>query len=173
VHVVRAGDTLALIAYEYDSSLQCLLDANGLTRDSLIFEGQEVRVCILVTLTPTLTLTGGPDSTATPTPTPVPPALLAPANGASIARNRPVILQWAAARPLLGNQHYLVIVRNVTQDTELRETTRETSFRLPADWQPGLGQSAQFEWQVVIVGSDDPTALPISGPGVVWTFTWG
>ena len=90
-----------------------------------------------------------------------------------IPRNRLVVLQWVAARPLVGDQHYLIVVHNLTQDDELRVTTRDTVFRLPNEWQPGLGQSARFEWQVVIVGSDDPGAPPVSGPGVVWTFTWG
>lgn len=173
LHEVQSGDTIFGIAYQYDSSATCILQANGLTQDTLLFEGQILRVCILVTLTPTLTPTGGPDSTATPTPTLSPPPLLAPGDGAQIARSEAIVLQWATMRPLRGNQHYLVIVRNASRNEEFRETTQSNILRLPDSLRPGIGQQATFEWQIMIVAGSDDYAPIISGEGISWRFTWG
>jgi LysM repeat protein len=173
MHEVRAGDTIIGIAYQYDSSVTCVMRDNGLTEDTPIHEGQILRVCILATLTPTLTPTGGPDSTATPTPTLSPPLLLAPGDGAQVSRNRSAVLQWASVRLLEDNQYYLVIVRNTASDEEYRYTTRDNILRLPDALRPGLGQSATYEWRVVIVTGSNPDSAPvISGEGLAWQFLW-
>ena len=173
IHDVQSGDTIAWIAYAYTSRQVDIRLANGLTEESLIFPGQKLKVPILVTLTPTLTPTGGPDSTATPTPIPQPPSLLFPSNGVTIPRNREVVLQWVAVYPLQGNQHYLVIIRDLGNGEEWRVMTRSNSYRLPVELQPGSGRSVQFEWQVVIVGGSTPTSPVISEQGDIWTFSWG
>ncbi len=173
MHQVRSGDTIIGIAYQYDSSVSCIMRENGLTQDTPIHEGQILRVCILVTLTPTLTPTGGPDSTVTPTPTLSPPLQLAPGDGAQVSRNRTAVLQWAAVRALEDNQYYLVIVRDVAAGEEHRYTTRDNILRMPDALRPGLGQSATYEWHVVIVsGSNPESAQLISGEGPAWRFLW-
>ena len=56
-HVVVVGDTLSAIADQYDSTLEAIMEANGITDASLIFVGQE------------LTIPGAaaaPEATATP-----------------------------------------------------------------------------------------------------------
>ena len=171
VHDVTEGDTIASIAYEYVSRVDAIMEANG--SPQFIVPGEKINVPILVTMTPTLTPTGGPDSTATPTPTLSPPSLLGPADGETIARGDDVILQWVAVHELAENQYYLVVVHNLGTDEEHRATTRSNSYRLPGGLRPGIGQSAQFEWQVVIVNGNKTDGIAISGLGPTWTFTWG
>jgi len=173
MHEVREGETPAGLAYAYDTTVRDIFQDNGLTENSFIFPGQILRIRIKVTLTPTLTPTGGPDSTATPTPTLSPPALLAPANGARIAGNQRVVLQWAANQPLASTAYYLVQVRNTQTGEIFRAITRSNIYRLPADLRPGMGQSVDFAWRVVIVGGSTVDAAVISGQGSDWVFTWG
>jgi LysM repeat protein len=176
VHAVREGESLALIATEYDSNLNCIIQNNTFTHDAegnpLVYQGQRVNVCVIVTPIPSPTPTGGPGSTATPTPTYSPPLLLAPANGASIARNQDVVLQWAAIRPLGRDERYLVIVQDLARNQEFRATTRTNSLRLPSELRPGAGKSGEYEWRVVIVGEDDIEAPAISGLGEPYRFVW-
>lgn len=173
MHEVREGETPAGLAYAYDTTVRDIFQDNGLTENSFIFPGQILRIRIKVTLTPTLTPTGGPDSTATPTPTLSPPALLAPANGAKFAGNQQVVLQWAANQPLASTAYYLVQVRNIKTGEIFRATTRSNIYRLPADLRPGVGQSVDFAWRVVIVGGSTVDAVVISGQEDDWVFTWG
>lgn len=173
LHEVREGDTISLLAGQYNSRVDAILAANGLPQNPLIVPGQKILVPILVTPTPTLTPTGGPGSTATPVPTFSPPSLLAPAKGETISRGDAVILQWVAVNSLSAGQYYMVIVRNTATDQEHRATTHSNSYRLPGSLQPGIAQSAQFEWRVVVVSGTETTAPPISGQGPAWTFTWG
>jgi LysM repeat protein len=172
MHEVQSGDTIIGIAYQYDSSVTCVMQENSLTQDTPIHEGQVLRVCILVTLTPTLTPTGGPDSTVTPTPTLSPPLLLAPGDGAEVSRNRTAVLQWAAVRLLEADQYYLVTVWDVETGEEHLYTTRDNILRMPDSLRPGLGQSATYEWRVVIVSGAAPESPVISGQGPVWQFVW-
>lgn len=171
LHEVKEGDSIASIAYAYNSLPDAVMKANG--SPAFIVPGQEIIVPILVTMTPTLTPTGGPGSTATPIPTLSAPSLLAPASGEEIGRGNAVILQWVTVNSLAATQYYMVIVRNKATDKEHRATTRSNSYRLPDSLRPGIGQSAQFEWQVVVVNGTGMTAPPVSGQGPVWTFTWG
>lgn len=173
LHEVQSGETIVYIAIKYNTRLDAVLEANGLTAESFIQPGQQIYVPILVTLTPTLTPTGGPGSTATPVPTFSPPTLLAPARGETISRGDAVILQWVTVNSLSAGQYYLVIVRKVGTEEEHRATTHSNSYRLPAGLRPGIGQSARFEWRVVVVSGTETTAPPISGQGPAWAFTWG
>jgi LysM repeat protein len=168
IHLVKAGDTIASIAVAYNSTVTCLLRENALSANSPIFEGQQIKVCILVTLTPTLTPTGGPNSTATPTPTPSAPILLAPASNAKIPRNQSVNLQWTTIRPLSEGQYYLVVLQNLSTNEENRYTTRTNAYRLPDSLKRG-----QYQWRVVIVNGDNTNAPLVSGTGEFHTFTWG
>jgi LysM repeat protein len=171
LHEVREGDSIASIAYDYGSLPDAVNKANG--SPAFIVPGQQIIVPILVTMTPTLTPTGGPGSTATPIPTLSPPSLLAPAKDEAFGRGDTIILQWVSVNALPANQYYMVIVRNTQTEQEHRATTHSNSYRLPNSLRPGIGQSVQFEWRVVVVGSNATTAPPISGQGPPWTFTWG
>lgn len=168
IHIVKAGDTIASIALEYNSTVTCLLRENALPQNPTIFEGQQIKVCILVTLTPTLTPTGGPNSTATSTPTPSAPTLLAPAPNARIARNQSVTLQWITIQPLAEGQYYLIVLQNLSTNEEARYTTHTNAYRLPDSLKRG-----QYQWRVVIVSGNNTDAPLVSGTGEFRSFTWG
>ncbi len=173
IHTVQEGETVAGLAFAYGTRVNAILEANGLPQDPLIFPGNQLLIPILVTLTPTLTPTGGPGSTATPLPTLSAPTLLAPANGATLARGQSVVLQWVADRPLAEGTHYLVVVRRTDTGAEHRATTQSSIYRLPAELQPGLGESLRYEWRVLVISGSAPDAPVISGQGATSTFTWG
>lgn len=172
LHEVVEGETCAGLARAYDTTVPDVLNDNNLTEDCIIAPGEILRIRIKVTLTPTLTPTGGPDSTATPTPTLSPPALVAPANGATIARGETVALQWVAAQQLPAGASYLVRVRNTATDAEFRAVTGSTVYRLPSSLAPSSG-SAAYEWTVVVVDGSGEESPVVSGQGSGWSFTWG
>lgn len=61
-HTVQAGDTVSAIASAHGVSTQAVLDANGLTRDSIIYPGQTLAIP-----GPTLSAVPAAASTAAPT----------------------------------------------------------------------------------------------------------
>ena len=177
IHTVREGETIASIAFQYDSSVPCILQNNNFSysgQEPIIFVGQQINVCIVVTLTPTPSPTGDPfNSTATPTPTLAPPLLLAPANGATYGRGDDVVLQWIGTYPLTGDQRYLVIVQDLTNNRDFRSLTTDNAFTLPNDLRPSVGQSLNFEWRVVVVQGSTAESPMVSGLGEPRQFTWG
>lgn len=177
IHEVQSGDTCLSIALQYNTRVQDLMAANGIASNCLISPGQKLKVPILVTLTPTLTPTGGPNSTATPTPTFSSPSLLVPANNATIARGDTIVLQWATVHALDSSQNYLVLVTNLGTGDAFRAVTRANTYRfsdnVPDNMKPTIGQSARYEWQILVIAGTDPNSKPISGQDVKWDFTWG
>lgn len=171
IHSVQEGETIAGIAFAYDSSVTAILQENALPNDPIIQIGQIIRVPILISPTPTLTPTGGPDSTATPIPTSSAPRQIAPANGSQVGRSERVVLQWAAIHPLQNNERYLVIVLNLATGEEFRAATHSTIYRLPDQLRPGIGQSIEYAWQVLVIRGEN-TSVPLPGAGS-WQFTWG
>nr|MBN1229633.1 LysM peptidoglycan-binding domain-containing protein [Anaerolineae bacterium] len=173
MHEVVEGDTCSGLAFQYTTVVGDIIRDNGLTDSCFISPGDILKIYIRVTLTPTLTPTGGPDSTATPTPTLMPPTLFAPANGASIAAEDSVVLQWAATQPLGAGLYYLVVLRNVETGDEYEYVTRSNALRVPQDVQGAAGQVTRFEWWVVIVAGDTTGSPVISGDGGIFQFNWG
>ncbi|HEX5859127.1 MAG TPA: LysM peptidoglycan-binding domain-containing protein [Microbacterium sp.] len=70
-HTVAAGDTISAIANKYGTTTQAVLDANGLSRSSIIYPGQ------------TLALAGAPASAPPPAQSAPPPPAPAPAPNAA------------------------------------------------------------------------------------------
>ena len=173
MHEVQEGETLSYLAFAYDTTLDDLYRDNFLNETSFINPGDILKIYIRVTLTPTLTPTGGPDSTATPLPTLSAPSLLAPANGATIARDETVVLQWASTQALHTGQSYMVILSNSGSGEESRYITASNILRIPREMKPGAGQSATYAWYVVVVQGSTTSSPVISGQGSTFTFTWG
>ena len=178
VHTVRPGDSIAQIAFIYDSHVPCILRNNNMLYNAegepIIAEGQQINVCIVSTLTPTPSPTGDPsNSTGTPVPTQDSPLLVAPANGAVFGRAEDVTLQWAVIFPLAEGQYYQVIALDLTGNREFRATTTANAFTLPNELRPPIGQSAQLQWRVVIVEGTAVDAPVVSSLGEVWEFIWG
>ncbi len=67
IHIVQPGQTLMMIALSYGVSLERILELNGLTRDSLIYPGDEIIIVPPLTVSPTF-----PPATSTPSFTPSP-----------------------------------------------------------------------------------------------------
>ena len=177
IHTVREGETIAQIALLYDSHVPCILQNNlfdFVDQEPIIFVGQQINVCVISTLTPTPSSTGDPfNSTSTPTPTLSPPLLLSPPDGASFGRGQQVTLRWVATFPLKVSQRYQVIVQDVAGNREFRALTTANAFTLPNDLRPSLGQSINYDWQILIVEGTMADAPIISGLGEIRQFTWG
>lgn len=171
IHIVQENETVAGLAYQYETRVSDIQDANGIT--DIIYLEQQLRIPILITLTPTLTPTGGPDATPTPLPDEPAPSLLSPSDGFTIPRGQAVILQWVANRALQDNNAYLITIRNSATGDEIAEVTRSNALRVPAELQPGVGAAITYTWSVTIIASENPTASPVSSPSEPWSFTWG
>lgn len=73
-YLVVAGDTVGGLALRYDSTVQAIIDYNGLSDSGLIFIGQ-------VLLIPVREGLGSPVILPTATPTPLPPTAVTPVDG--------------------------------------------------------------------------------------------
>ncbi len=171
VHIVQENETVAGLAYQYETRVSDIQEANGIT--DIIYLDQELRIPILITLTPTLTPTGGPDATPTPLPDEPAPSLLSPADDFTIPRGQAVILQWVANRALQDDDAYRITIRNSESGDEITQVTRSNALRVPAELQPGVGASITYTWSVTIIAGENPGAAPVSSPSETWSFTWG
>jgi hypothetical protein len=130
--------------------------------------------------TPVPTVTGTPTpplATFTPgVPRPT-PALLTPADNATIAGGDQVLLTWTSVGLLSEDEWYVVTVR-VGQAGKILDPywTKATSWRLPAEYRPAGQGGTLFTWQVQLVygkpGAADPRPAPIGQASVPRHFTW-
>jgi LysM repeat protein len=74
VYVVQVGDTLDEIAKEYDTTIQSIVELNGLTDASRIFPGQELQIYASTGVLPDEETDAGTGA-ALPTPTPLPTSI--------------------------------------------------------------------------------------------------
>ena len=74
-YVVKAGDSLSAIAFQYGLSLQELMTANNLTDPDVLYVGQKLNIPVAgsVTVVPTPRPTAAPTGAPTPIPTNTPP----------------------------------------------------------------------------------------------------
>lgn len=182
-YVVSEGDTLLGIATEQDIGLESLLEANGLTENSLLSVGQN-----LVIPAPTPTPTPDP-ADATPTPIVLPtrdpslkydvPPLLWPPDGARLSPSQgPLVLSWVSVGILEGEEFYVVELRWRVEGEEhpVRQWTRATSWRVPETLQPsGLahyGWGVDVRRQTAVDSRGDPIGPRISQPSERRSFTW-
>jgi LysM repeat protein len=61
-HTVRSGDTVTAIAQAHGVSVQAVLDANGLTRGSIIYPGQTLAIPAVLSATPAVASTPAPSA---------------------------------------------------------------------------------------------------------------
>lgn len=174
-YVVKSGDTLSDIAFEYDVSLAMIQQANpGLDLDILSI-GQEITLPLKPpTFTPTPTVT--PTSSATPGPPFLTPYLLLPSDGALIeGDDSTVLLSWTASEFLDENIFYVVLITDEAGQTTTY-FTQATSYRLPAEMRPPT--LTTYTWQVVIMeqlGLDENGnfyGTPLSNPSPTRRFSW-
>lgn len=174
-YVIKGGDTLSGIAFEYDTSISAIELANPDLNLDLLSVGQEIVVPLRPpTLTPTPTIT--PTPTFTPPPPFRAPALLLPADGALIEGDQSTVLLSWTTTGLLSDNHYYVIY--LTDDTDHTTTfqTRGTSYRLPAEARPN--KLTTYSWYVMVmekIGIDKDGIFrgkTLSPTGETRTFQW-
>jgi len=79
VHVVKRGETLAIIARLYSVTVAAIVRANNISNPSLIYTGQRLNIPASVQVLPTIT--PRPAQTGAPTKAPVPTATIKPTSG--------------------------------------------------------------------------------------------
>jgi LysM repeat protein len=185
-YIVQAGDTLSTIATRFGSSVENLMRANNLAAGQFIRPGD-----VLV-----IPVTGAPPEAFDVTPEATPaapqgsggattatiyaqPRLIAPSEGAVIARTEPVIFQWTTVDLLAANEWYVVQIlpRNLAARTLPTAWTKQTTYRLEPSLAPEEGKAADYAWLVSVVRvvrtADGRTLLEAaSPPSAVRTFSW-
>lgn len=158
--VVRAGDTIDLIAKRLGSSVEAVVRANDKleSADTIIRPGDQLIVPVgTVTGTLSLEFSDPPTVTPVPTPTPTPgprwpaPQPLSPQNGQTFTGGS-VLLQWLSVGTLDPNEVYFVrVVPDAPTQEQLAEVTTGTSLRVPAEWLQRLSRRTdRFTWNVQV-----------------------
>jgi LysM repeat protein len=179
-YTVLEGDSLFGIATLFNLDLQAILAANRLEEQSLISPGDTICIPQVYESFEFGDDEAGDSAENKATPTPSGPRLLYPQPDADLTSNDPPVLQWLAQKDLAPDEQYMVEVTNLSAvDTHpLRQFTRNTSLKMPEEWQPPAGEQHQFRWRVRIVlvtGERDDGELIYSFGGPVSSdefFTW-
>ena len=165
-YTVQTGDNIIQIAVQFDATIEILSQLNPEVTFSQcdfgmasgggncivqLVAGQQLRVPVP---TPTPTLSPTPNGSETPTPTATPtfnaPSLLNPGDRALFGRDDIVTLRWVTTGVLGPDEIYQVTVTDTTAGRVYTETTNDTLFIIPAEWQPANGQRHTFTWQVAV-----------------------
>ncbi len=112
VHVVQSGEILALVAGRYGTTAVAVASANGIDDPNLIYAGQVLTIPMLspeAALAATPVLTGSLETLTVTQPYTLPvPALVAPADGATVSGT--LELQWQWPGQLEPGHYFAVLV---------------------------------------------------------------
>lgn len=173
-HTVAEGESMSLIEAAYEVPSERIMEWNNLSSD-VVWIGQPLEIPICYR-----TFAGG----VTVTPTMAPPypktELLLPQEGQGYEGDVDVVLQWSSVGELRSNEHYQVVVMDLTTNEQERfyGYSKETNFTLPDSLMPEDDLPHVFEWWVVPVaqiGADingDPLYTDGGPASDVWVFTW-
>jgi len=119
-HIVKAGDTLSLIAARYGLTLEEILALNNLTLTSLIFPGDVILIQVAPTATATVIATAStsptPSSTASQTSTATATASeTATATASPSSTSEPIVQQQAASSPPLDPLNSMLAIMENTE----------------------------------------------------------
>lgn len=173
---VQAGDTISTIATRYKSQIDWIMQANSIKPGDILRIGQALLIP-LVPATPTPTPTA-PVVPVTPTPTETPglaaPQLLAPGDGTMISGADSVLLTWTSVGVLAPEEYYVVTLRSPEKETAIATWwTKNTSWRLPSDYQPTGSAGVDYIWRVQVRrGAQDKPGEATSPTSVTKRFTW-
>lgn len=175
IHVVRSGETLSLIAEEYDISVSVLRAANDIDSGDETIRPDQSLVIPVNTPVPSPTPTPAADLTPTPEQPYDSPPLLQPADGAVVKDGEPVLLQWASVSVLQPNEWYELRLwqpgGGVVSGT-IR--TRTTAWRVPVDLLERADDDApRVRWLVRVVresGADGYEQAGFASPAK--SFVW-
>ena len=175
IHVVEEGEVLGLIAEQYDTSMEAILEANGLEDADLISIGQEL---IIVDTKGTPLVMEGVTHSPTPTPTPTSPfaykapALLGPRDSAVFhGQEARIHLQWASVAILNDNEWYEVRVWSRSQGNVYRAWAKASNWRVPASLYPEA-EDNQLHWNVSVVYRDGRQRIQRSPQSQTRHFEW-
>ncbi len=188
VHVVQRGENLAMIAQQYGVSLADLMAANGITNANVVSVGQELKIPgSEPTPAPTVAATETPEPTATTAATATvaaaaagdefkAPALLTPANGATVEGEEDVILNWTSVGLLDDDTWYVVKIWRDDDSLPTPATgwTRTTAWRIPASFRPDEdATSRSFHWSVTVMRTvEGESPVPVSPVSEERSFEW-
>ena len=180
VHVVVAGETLGEIAEKYGVSVELIRIANELSEDAGSIQANQSLEIPAGTPVPSPTPITDVNATPTPIPLYVAPPLLSPLDGVVLSTgDTPIMLAWASVSTLRKNEWYEVQLFQ-TSGGVISQTvlTRATSWRLPSDLLPQVGEpQTDFSWRVRIVrerasGSEDSLYENAGELGPTRVFAW-
>lgn len=172
-HVVQEGEVLGLIAEQYDTSMEALLEANDLEDADLISVGQEL-IIVDAKGTPLVIKVVTPSPTTTPTPSFAhkAPLLLAPRDGAVFhGPEAPISLQWTSVAILNDQEWYEVKVWSRSGENVYRLWTKASNWRLPTSLYPGNGGNVLY-WNVSVVYRDGQQRIQLSPRSQARRFRW-
>ncbi len=152
IHVVRAGEVLGIIAKEYDTTIEAIMEANGLKDADLISIGQKL-IIAGAKRTPVRPESSTPTPTATPTSAFIylAPVSLEPGNDAEFhGRETRITLQWASFATLKDNEWYEVRIWSGDPDNASRFWTRASSWTIPNSLRPEHRRT-KYCWSVRVV----------------------
>nr|MBC7244737.1 LysM peptidoglycan-binding domain-containing protein [Chloroflexota bacterium] len=175
IHVVQPGEVLGLIAKEYDTTIEAIVEANGLKDTHLIAVGQKL-IIAGAKRTPVRS------EVFTPTPTPTPtsalpypaPISLGPSEGAEFhGREARIVLQWASVATLKDGEWYEVKIWSEDADNPYRSWTKASSLVVPISLSSGH-RRMRYCWSVGIVyrsRSIIPLS-PVQAPRCFYWYLW-
>ena len=107
IHIVQPGERLGDIAWDYDTTSQAIMQANGITNADIIVPGQRLVIPSGAAPAPAPATVTPPPATAPATPTPLPAPAPPPAPEATPAASAAPCIAWNQARSY-ANQYQCV-----------------------------------------------------------------
>lgn len=153
VYEIQRGDTLFGIAASYNVPSNAMLAVNRLTEVSILQPGDTICIPRIV-YGSELPSTPGPSPTAGPTSPPPGPELLFPVTNSLVESTSGVVaLQWVTVKDLAEDEWYMIELTDLTEvdSHPWRAFTRQTSFRLPEEWDPMDTFAHDIRWRITIV----------------------
>lgn len=168
-HVVAAGESMIVIALQYETDAKTLSDLNpeidfALCDFGQTFGGPDCTVQLqqsqqLRVPAPTPTITPVPTASGSETPLPPPtatfnaPVAQSPADNAFFAPLEQVTLRWIGTGRLTDNHIYRVSLLNSDTLDQYEADTREMFFIIPANWQSTQAGSQNYVWRISVVNA--------------------
>ena len=168
-HVVQAGESMIVIALQYETDAKTLSDLNPEIDFALCDFGQtyggpdctvqlQQRQHVRVPA-PTPTVTPVPTASGSETPLPSPtatfnaPVAQSPADNAFFSPFEQVTLRWIGTGRLTDDHIYRVSLLNSDTLEQYEADTREMFFIIPANWQSTQSGSQNYVWRISVVNA--------------------
>jgi hypothetical protein len=171
--VVVEGEVLGLIAEEYGTTVEAILEANDVEDVDLISVGQQL-IIVGARRTPL------PAATRTPSPMPSPtssfayeaPTILYPEDQALFERREAnIVLQWASVGVLNAGEWYEARVWVRGEEEAYRAWTKASSWRVPDSLHPGASGGVLC-WDVAVVYRSGQQVTRLSLRSPARHFSW-